>query len=253
MIAELESKVAEQNATISELELKAEWLENEVAALKRFVGMMPPAAPPPPPTPSTPPPPSPPPLPPPALPPPAVPPPDSASIAASSRYSTHTATSPTNALSVWESLTLSAPTSTYCDKALESASFTRYTCGYSGYYPSNTATYMLIQWRIGPCAEGEYHFQAYTDFGRLGYFEVNSQYSIRSPTDSGITSDNANLFSRQGSLAVNLTEGYHFLRLVGFEDCCDAGNQLHFRSPSSGSESSLSLITTSALNALSDC
>jgi len=47
MIAELESKVAEQNATIAELELKTELLENDVAALKRFVGMMPPAAPPP--------------------------------------------------------------------------------------------------------------------------------------------------------------------------------------------------------------
>jgi len=47
MIAQLESKVTEQNATIAELKLEAELLANNVAALKRFVGMMPPAAPPP--------------------------------------------------------------------------------------------------------------------------------------------------------------------------------------------------------------
>jgi len=64
--------IGEQNATIAELESKAELLENDVAALKRFVGMMPPAAPPP----LSPPPPMSPPLvpPPPPYPPPAVPP-----------------------------------------------------------------------------------------------------------------------------------------------------------------------------------
>jgi len=54
-IAGLELKVVEQNATIAELESKAGLLENEVAALKRFVGMVPPAAPPPPSPPSLPP------------------------------------------------------------------------------------------------------------------------------------------------------------------------------------------------------
>jgi len=46
-IAEQSDMIAEQGDTIAELESKAELLENEVAALKRFVGMMPPAAPPP--------------------------------------------------------------------------------------------------------------------------------------------------------------------------------------------------------------
>jgi len=46
LIEEQGNTIALLNATIAELESKAVLLENEVAALKRFVGMMPPAAPP---------------------------------------------------------------------------------------------------------------------------------------------------------------------------------------------------------------
>jgi len=63
----LETQAVDQGVTIAELELKAELLEADVASLKRFVGMMPPAAPPPPP-------PSLPPASPPAAPPPSSPP-----------------------------------------------------------------------------------------------------------------------------------------------------------------------------------
>jgi len=90
MIAELEAKVGEQNttiavqgetiaaqgvmiveqnATMAEFKLKAASLESDVASLKRFVGMMPPAAPPPTSPPGPPPEPPPPPGPPPAVPP----------------------------------------------------------------------------------------------------------------------------------------------------------------------------------------
>jgi len=77
-ITEQGNMIVSLNATIAELESKAELLEKDVAALKRFVGMMPPAAPPPPSPPMMPPPMSPPPTmppPPPPLAPPSPPPP----------------------------------------------------------------------------------------------------------------------------------------------------------------------------------
>jgi len=71
-IAQQSDAIAEQSGIIAELDAKAESLQDDVAALKRFVGMVPPSAPPPL-TPPTPPPPSPPTLPPTAPPPPSPP------------------------------------------------------------------------------------------------------------------------------------------------------------------------------------
>ena len=235
------------STTVAQMMSRMATLEQELEAVKQFVGIMPPPAMPPlrPPNfPSLGPPTSPPS---PLSPSPANPPPDTATITASSRYSTHTTTGPADALSSWHWHTQSS--SPYCDRVLFSASFSRSACGCSSYC-YNTATHMLIQWQIGPCAVGEYLFSATTDFGRFGYFEVDSQYAVKSPEDHGVPNDINQRFQRRATLSVNLTEGHHYLRMIGFEDCCDGGNSISFRPPGG---SSLSIVTTSSLDALLTC
>jgi len=242
-------RIAGSSTTVADLIGEVAALRQEMAEVRAFVGMLPPPASPPPDSPSLPP--SKPPASPPSSPSPspANPPPDTAVITASSRYSTHTTTGPTDALSSWQVLAASSASSTYCDRTLTSASFQRSTCGCSSFC-RNTATHVLIQWHIGPCAVGEYIFSASTDFGRFGYFEVDSQYAAKSPGDYGVPNSIDNRFQRHAALSVNLTEGHHYLRMIGFEDCCGAGNSLSFRPPGG---TSLSIITTSALDALSAC
>ena len=140
------------------------------------------------------------------------------SIRASSRYSTHTTTGPEDALSVWQTLEASSPTSTHRDLVdMESASFDLVA-------GSDVAVQIFIEWHISASNVGEYYFQAVTDFGRFGVFEVDSVWATKSDNDFGERNTENHRFERFGELAINLTAGAHYLQVIGFENCCGARN-----------------------------
>ena len=163
-------------------------------------------------------------------------------IRASSRYSTHTTTGPEDALIVWQTLEASSPTSTHRDLVdMESASFDLVT-------GSNAAVQIFIEWHISASNAGEYYFEAATDFGGFGVFEVDSVWATKSEKDFGVTNNEDHRFERLGELAINLTAGAHYLQVIGFEKCCGTRNLVRMRPPGTAT---LSLITLEALQSLS--